>query len=54
MYIVDDFKAKMLLKTNILNLKRININVDEKKLLIRNYNDLIMNIQIKIKDNVDV
>ena len=54
MYIVDDFKAKMLLKTNILNLKRININVDARKRLIRNYNDLIMNIQIKIKDNVDV
>ena len=44
----------MLLKTNILNLKRININVDEKKLLIKNYNNLIMNIQIKIKNNVNV
>ena len=44
MHIVDNLKAKMLLKTNILDLKRININVNEKKLLIKNYNDLIMNI----------
>ena len=44
----------MLFDINILNLKYININVNEEKLLIRNYNDLIMNIQIKIKDNVDV
>ena len=34
----------MILKINILNLKYINIDVDEKKLLIKNYNDLIMNI----------
>ena len=34
----------MFLKINILNLKYINIDVDEKKLLIKNYNDLIMNI----------
>ena len=44
----------MFLNINILNSKRININVNEKKLLIRNYNSLIMNIKIKIKDNVDV
>ena len=44
----------MLLKTNILNLKCINIDVNEKKLLIKNYNDLIINIQIKIKDNVNI
>ena len=44
----------MLLKMNILNLKRININVNKKKLLIKSYNDLIMNIQIKIKNNVNV
>ena len=29
---------------NILNLKRINIDVNEKKLLIKSYNDLITNI----------
>ena len=34
----------MFLKMNILNLKRINIDVNEEKLLIKNYNDLIMNI----------
>ena len=54
MYIIDDFKAKMFLKTNILNLKRISININEKKLLIKNNNNLIMNIQIKVKDNVNV
>ena len=54
MYIIDNLKTKMLLSTNILNLERININVDEKKLLIRSCNDLIANIKVKIKDNVDV
>ena len=44
----------MLLNINILNLKYININVNEKKLLIKTYNNLIINIKIKIKDNVDV
>ena len=32
----------------------MSINVDEKKLLIKSYNDLITNIKIKIKNNVDV
>ena len=32
----------------------MSINVDEEKLLIKNYNDLITNIKIKIKNNVDV
>ena len=54
MHIVDDFKAKMFLRMNILSLKRINIDVNEKKLLIKNYNDLIMNIQVKIKDNINI
>ena len=53
-YIIDNFKAKMLLSINILNLKRININVDKKKLLIKSYNDLITNIKIKVKNNVNV
>ena len=44
MYIIDDLKTKMLLKTNILSLKYININVNEEKLLIKNYNNLIINI----------
>ena len=44
----------MFFDLNILNLKCININVDEKKLLIKSYSDLITNIQIKIKDNVNV
>ena len=44
MHIIDNLKAKMFLKTNILNSKRININVNEKKLLIKNCNNLIMNI----------
>ena len=44
----------MLLNTNILNFERINIDVDEEKLLIRSCNDLIMNIKIKIKNNINV
>ena len=54
MYIVDDLKAKMLLSINILDFERININVDEEKLLIRSCNDLITNIKIKVKNNVNV
>ena len=44
MHIIDDLKIKMFLKINILNLKRISINIDGKKLLIKSYNDLIANI----------
>ena len=44
----------MLLNINILNLERININIDEEKLLIKSCNDLITNIKIKIKNNVNV
>ena len=44
----------MLLSINILNLRYINIDVDEKKLLIKNYNNLITNIKIKIKNNVNI
>ena len=44
----------MLLNINILNSKCINIDVNEKKLLIKNCNNLIINIQIKIKNNVNV
>ena len=54
MHIIDDFKTKMLLNINILSLKRISINVDEEKLLIKNYNDLITNIKIKVKNNINV
>ena len=54
MYIVDNLRAKMFLKTNILNLKRININVNKNKLLIKNCNNLIINIQFKIKNNVNI
>ena len=54
MYIVNDFKAKMLLNTNILDFKRMSINVDEEKLLIKSYNDLITNIKIKVKNNINV
>ena len=54
MHIVDNLKIKMLLNINILNFKRINIDVGEEKLLIRNYNNLIINIKIKIKNNVNV
>ena len=44
----------MLLNTNILDFERMNIDVDEKKLLIKNCNDLIMNIKFKIKNNVNI
>ena len=39
---------------NILNLKRISIDVDKEKLLIKSCNDLIINIKIKVKNNVNV
>ena len=54
MYIIDDLKTKMLLNMNILGLERMSIDVDKEKLLIKNYNDLIMNIKIKIKNNVNM
>ena len=54
MYIIDDLKTKMLLNINILNFERMSIDVDEEKLLIKSYNDLITNIKIKIKNNINV
>ena len=44
MHIIDNLKVKIFLKTNILNSKRMSIDVNEEKLLIKSYNDLIMNI----------
>ena len=49
--VIDNFKAKMLLITNILNFEYININVDEKKLLVKSCK---INIKIKIKNNVNI
>ena len=54
MHIIDDLKTKMLLNMNILGLERMSIDVNEEKLLIKSCNDLITNIKIKIKNNVDV
>ena len=54
MHIIDDLKTKMLLNINILNFERMSIDVDEEKLLIKSYNDLITNIKVKVKNNVDV
>ena len=54
MHIIDDLKTKMLLNINILDSERMSIDVDEKKLLIKNCNDLITNIKIKAKNNIDV
>ena len=44
----------MLLNINVLTFKLINIDVDEKKLLIKSYNDLITNIKIKTKNNINI
>ena len=53
-YIIDDLKIKILIRVNILSFKRILINVGEKKLLIRSYNNLIADIKIKAKNNMKV
>ena len=44
----------MLIRVNILSLERILINVGEEKLLIRSCNNLIADIKMKAKDNVEV
>ena len=54
MHIIDDLKIKMLLNVNILDFERMNIDVDEEKLLIKSCNNLIINIKIKIKNNVNI
>ena len=53
-YIIDDLKAKILIEVNILDLKRILINVGEEKLLIRSYDNLTADIKMKAKDNIEV
>ena len=44
----------MILNINILDFKRININFDKNKLLIKSCHDLITNIKIKIKNNINL
>ena len=45
---------KMFIKINIFELKRIQIDIDDEKFFIKNCNDLIVNIIIKIKNDIDV
>ena len=54
MYIVNNLKVKILLGINILSPEYILIDVDKRKLLIRNYNNLITKIKIKVKNNIKV
>ena len=44
----------MLIGIDILGPERISINVKEEKLLIRSYNNLITDIKIKAKDNINI
>ena len=53
-YIINDLKAKILIKVNILGSEYILINIGEKKLLIRSCDNLIAKIKIKAKDNMKV
>ena len=53
-HIINNFKIKILINIDIFEFKYININMIEKKLLIKNYNNLIINIKIKTKNHVDV
>ena len=53
-YIVDNLKINILINIDIFESKCISIDVIEKKLLIRNYNNLIVDIKIKIKNYIDV
>ena len=51
---IDNLKAKILIRVDILGPERISINIDKEKLLIRSCNNLTIDIKIKAKDNVDV
>ena len=53
-YIINNFKIKIFIKIDILNLKRIYIKVNEKRLFVKNCNNLIVDIKIEIKNYVDV
>ena len=53
-HLFDYLKIKILMGMNILKPKKINIDIDIKKLIIRNCNGLVVPIQITIKDNVYV
>ena len=53
-YIVDDLKTKMFIKIDILELKRMQIDIGDEKFFIRNCNDLIANIIVKVKNDVGI
>ena len=53
-HIVDNFKTKMLIEIDIFESKRIQIDIDDEKLFIKSCNNLIIDIIIKIKNDVGV
>ena len=53
-YIVNNFKIQIFIKIDIFESKCIRIDINDQKLFIKNCDNLIVDINIKIKNNIDV
>ncbi len=51
MHLVESLKANMLINNDILESKEIIINVQEKKTIIRSYQNLIINVKIHQRES---
>lgn len=53
-YIVNNFKIKLLLDINIITLERIIFNLDIKQFTINNCRELIISLDIIAQDNIRI
>ena len=53
-HVIDNFKAKLLLKINVINSKRIIVDLNRRQLFIKNCQNLTIKSKIIVKNNVKI
>ena len=51
---IDNLKTKLLLKINVLNSKKIIVDLNKQKFRIQNYDNFNVNLKINVKNNVKI
>ena len=53
-HIIDNLKTKLLLKMNVMSFECMIVDMSLKQLIIKNYQNLIVNLEIIVKNNIHV
>ena len=53
-HVVDNLKVKFLLNMNVMNSKKMIVDMNQQKLIIKNYQKFIVKLKITTKNNVKV